>query len=560
MTIKIEGRLTERLADLHKVCLELIQESSLESLLDRIATLTCDLTGAGFSAVGVIEETGKISHFIQAGDPPEPIKNLLADSQQSEKFADSLRSGTVIRLADLERDPRLTEFQPVIQSLHSFVCIPIRQVDKIFGQIYLVDKLDGQPFDDEDETVLVTLAGYAASTISRQRVIREYRKRDETLKRQNMDLVLVDELATGLTCSMDMDEILERAITSVMEYTNIRESQIFLSEEDGKTLRMMKYRGEIKSSIWIRDQYIIGASFVGVAAESGNPYIGDVTGKVRKELKKSALNANLNQIACFPLNGRVDPVGVLCLATADGKTLNERDIQLFTTIGKWIGAAVENVRYYYLGRRQAVMDERDRIGMDLHDSIIQSIYGVGLTLDHARLLMTEDPELASRRLEHAMDDLNSTIRDIRSYILDLRPRQLHDQDLMEGLQRLVAEFRANTLVEATLEGLQKKPISLPQQNALALFHICQESLANIAKHAHAHKVNVTVWGTSRRMLLEIKDDGVGFDVSMTNKNLGHGLANIYTRARNAGGDVEITSIIGEGTTILAWVPYKNGRQ
>lgn len=555
----MDRRLTDRLADLHKVCLELIQESALESLLDRVALYACELVEADFSAVGVIEETGKITHFIQAGAPPEEMKTLLAGDEKSIRFADALRSGTVAHLAELNQHPRLDEFRPVLESLTDFICIPIRQVDRIFGLILLGNKIDGQPFSQDDETLLTTLAGYIATTIARLRIINEYRKQDELLKRQNMDLQLVDELASGLSNSMDMDDILERAISSVMEYPSVRESQIFLCEEDGKTLRLMKYRGDLRSSIWLKDQFTIGASFVGVAAESGNPYFGDIKGKVRKELKKSALNANIHQIACFPLEGRVDPVGVLCLAMATGKDLNDREIRLFTAIGKWIGSAVENIRYYYQGRRQAVLEERDRIGMDLHDSIIQSIYGVGLTLDHAKLLMTEDPELASRRLEHAMDDLNSTIRDIRSYILDLRPRQLRDEDLMEGLQRLVAEFRANTLVDATLEGLQKKPVNLSQQNALALFHICQESLANIAKHAHAHKVNVTVWGTSRRMLIEIKDDGVGFDLSITNKNLGHGLSNIYTRAHNAGGDVEITSAPGEGTTILAWVPYKNER-
>jgi len=95
---------------------------------------------------------------------------------------------------------------------------------------------------------------------------------------------------------------------------------------------------------------------------------------------------------------------------------------------------------------------------------------------------------------------------------------------------------------------------LPQTNAVALFHICQEALANISKHAEAKKVSVDVWGASDRVLLEVKDDGRGFDIGQVNKTVGHGLANMQTRVANVGGDLDISSGPGEGTTILAWVP------
>jgi two-component system, NarL family, sensor histidine kinase DevS len=201
-----------------------------------------------------------------------------------------------------------------------------------------------------------------------------------------------------------------------------------------------------------------------------------------------------------------------------------------------------------------VLEERERIGMDLHDGIIQSIYGVGLVLEHAKLLAVEDPRHAQSRIQQAIKELNETIRDIRSYILDLRPRQLGNENLMMGLKRLVTEYRANTLSEAALSGNPDDLNDLRQDHALALFHICQESLANVAKHAAARKVDIFIWKTDDRVLMEIRDDGNGFDLEKMTMTLGHGLSNIHTRAHNVGGDVEITSTIGEGTSILAWVP------
>jgi signal transduction histidine kinase len=231
------------------------------------------------------------------------------------------------------------------------------------------------------------------------------------------------------------------------------------------------------------------------------------------------------------------------------------DQQLLSSIASWVGTTLENVRLNIQGRRLAVLEERERIGMDLHDGVIQSIYAVGLTLEHARLLLGEEPEQTRKRINQSIEDLNSTIRDLRAFIMDMRPRQLYEENLMDGLQRLVNEFQANSLVETTLNGPADGLENLPDAHAIALFHICQEALANIAKHAQASKVEVLVWTTTDRVLMEVQDDGSGFDPGQVRVTLGHGISNMQTRARNVGGDLEITTEPGEGTTIMAWMPY-----
>ncbi|MGE5249705.1 MAG: sensor histidine kinase, partial [Bacteroidota bacterium] len=205
-------------------------------------------------------------------------------------------------------------------------------------------------------------------------------------------------------------------------------------------------------------------------------------------------------------------------------------------------------------RRLAVLEERERIGMDLHDGIIQSIYGVGLALEGIYHSIEEDPQDAKQRIQHAIDGLNQAIRDIRAYILDLRPRQLGNDGLMAGLRRLVTEYRANTFSEVELTGPASDLKEMPHSHSLALFHICQEALANTAKHSGAKKVHVSVWVAGDRVLLEVRDDGRGFHIEKMITTIGHGLSNMQTRARAVGGEVDISSAPGEGTTILAWVP------
>ena len=235
------------------------------------------------------------------------------------------------------------------------------------------------------------------------------------------------------------------------------------------------------------------------------------------------------------------------------------DEKIIQMLAAYAAAAIQNARLHENTHRLAVLEERERIGMDLHDGIIQSIYGVGLSLEGALHSIDEDSDDAKKRIQRSIEALNQAIRDLRAYILDLRPRQMGNDGLMSGLKRLATEFRVNSLTEVALTGPEDDLIDLPPSQSLALFHICQEALGNAAKHAKAKKVEISLWYTDDRALMEIHDDGKGFDMEKQTLSIGHGLANMQTRAEFAGGDLDISSAVGEGTTILAWVPRKKSK-
>jgi len=247
-------------------------------------------------------------------------------------------------------------------------------------------------------------------------------------------------------------------------------------------------------------------------------------------------------------------IGVMCVAAKEPQNFDERVLDLLLSIGTWAALSIENVRLGRQSRRLAVLEERERIGMDLHDGIIQSIYAVGLALDYARSSLDKDPGAARAKINQAIEGLDTTIRDIRSYILDLRPRQFRGEDLMKGLEQLVEEFNANSRSQAILIGPRDGLEGLPTANATALFHVCQEALANATKHAKAGLVNVRLQTSEERVMMEVTDDGLGFDLRKMRSTLGHGLSNMHFRAQKVGGDVEINSEPGSGTTVMAWVP------
>lgn len=549
--------LQERLIALHQASLELVKDVSLETLLERIATVACEQANARYAAVGVLGDDGSLKRFISVGMTEEEVKRIPHPPQGKGLIGVLMNSESPIRLADLTRDSRSVGFPPHHPKMRSFLGVPIRAADLQLGQIYLTEKIGQSEFTADDEKIIQMLATYASAAIQNARLYEHLRERDAALTRRSEDAALLNDIASTLTSSLEMDEILNKTLALVMNYMKVEAGEIFLLEDDKQTLRMVLHRGQAAEAFWNRSRFHIGEGFPGLVAKTGEPIVSVDLAKDARFLRDAVIQAGFHQFACFPLKASGNLVGVLSVATRGQSPFDARDVQLLSAVGNWAGLAIENARLHQNARRLAVLEERERIGMDLHDGIIQSIYGVGLAMENILHMLGEGETQAKNRVKQAIDDLNQIIRDIRAYILDLRPRQFNNENLMDGLKRLVAEYRANTLSSATVSGTKAKLDSLPSSHSMALFHICQEALANAAKHAAAKRVSVNVWTTDERVVMEVRDNGKGFDIEKMNKSIGHGLANMQTRVRAVGGEVDISSAPGEGTTILAWVPRRS---
>lgn len=554
MVVLTREQLEERLAVLHEASLELVRDLSLDNVLERIVHLAREQSGARYAALGVVDDEGNLIQFIPVGITPEeerlighlPIGLGLLGALKAER--------RTIRIPVIGDDPRSVGFPPNHPPMRSFLGVPIMLGERLLGLIYLTDKEDHFEFTRAEEIVIETLAAYAAVAISNARLYKGMSERDRILMKRNEDLALINDLAATLTSSLEVEDILDHTLTRVMNHLEVEAGEIYLAEDDGQALRLALHKGEAADAFMTRERFQLGEGYIGTVAQTGRPMVTrDLVNDVHY-LRRGVVEAGFRCIACIPLAARESVIGVMCVASRRDRHLDERRINLLTAIGAWAGITIENARLHRQARRLAVLEERERIGMDLHDGIIQSIYAVGLALDYALLAVKDDPEAALAKIEQGIGGLNNAIRDIRSYILDLRPRQFRGEDLMSGLQLLVDEFRANSRAEVAIIGPQNGLIDLPTSSATTLFHICQEALANVAKHAQAKKASVSLWKANERVVLEVTDDGQGFDLRTINVTLGHGLSNMQARARKVGGDVEISSSPEEGTTVLAWVP------
>jgi signal transduction histidine kinase len=163
---------------------------------------------------------------------------------------------------------------------------------------------------------------------------------------------------------------------------------------------------------------------------------------------------------------------------------------------------------------------------------------------------------ASERLRTAIESLNATIRDIRAYILDLRPRRFEGEDLVGGLQQLLSEFKANTLIQVEFSAEPGADRALSQEMRLALFHIAQEALSNAAKHSRATRMEVSLGLTGRHVELVLRDNGRGFKPAQVERRVGHGLMNMRDRAEAIGGELTINSPENQGTEIRVRAPKR----
>lgn len=547
-------QLQERLFALHAASLELIKDISLETLLERIAATACEQAGACYAALGVLDEDGRLKQFITVGMTDEEIKKLAHPPIGRGLIGELMDAAEPLRVPVIQEHPKSVGFPPHHPPMTSFLGVPIRLGEKQLGQIYLTNKRNAPEFTDDDEMIIQMLAAYAAIAIANARLYEEMHEREIALTRRDKDKTLLNDIASTLTSSLELDEILNKTLGHVMAYMRVEAGEIFLLEEDKETLRMVLHRGQAAEAFWTKNIFRVGEGYPGKVAETRQPLISrQLAGDVRF-LREAVVRAGFQQIACIPLLSGETLMGVMSVATRSAEPFDERSVELLTAVGAWAGLAIENARLHANARRLAVLEERERIGMDLHDGIIQSMYAVGLILEGALLACDENPQAAKEQINRAINGLNQAIRDIRSYILDLKPRQLGNEGLLNGIKRLIAEYRANTFSEVRLSASASDLKDLPQTQSHALFHICQEALANAAKHANAKNVQIALWTTEERVLMEIHDDGKGFDMEHMQFSIGHGLANMQTRAHAVGGDIDISSSNGGGTTVLVWVP------
>jgi signal transduction histidine kinase len=254
-----------------------------------------------------------------------------------------------------------------------------------------------------------------------------------------------------------------------------------------------------------------------------------------------------------PVKSRRGIIGVLDVQSNQLDAFDESDLVVLQSLANQAAIAIENARLYEQAQRLAVVEERQRLARELHDSVTQALYGTTLYAEAAtRQLATGEVELAGDHLRELRDTAQEALREMRLLIFELRPSILDSEGLVNALRaRLEAvEERAGLEVELRLEG----EIAFPTAFEEGLYRIAQEALNNTLKHAFARRVSVSLEQDERVLILEIADDGVGFDPSTAVEGGGLGLDGMIERAVQMGAELVLDSEPGAGTRVRVEIP------
>ncbi|MGW2702738.1 sensor histidine kinase [Streptomyces sp. NPDC001340] len=531
----------DRVHSLLGAVLSVGRELDLEQALHSIVEAAATLVDAEYAALGVIGPDGTtLSAFHTVGVTEQQIAEIGSLPEGHGVLGELIRHPEPLRLEKLSQHSASYGFPAHHPPMNSFLGVPIRVRDQVFGNLYLTEKRGGLQFDEEDESVLSTLAVAAGVAIDNARLYEDSRLRERWL-RANAEIT--HSLMSGSDRAEALDLIAERAReisgSALAAVAMPLESSRSLSVEIAVGLDAEAHRGLV---LPLR-QTLMGLAFSAAAPVTSD----DVTHDERISPEPPRFHG-LGPAVAVPIGtGEAGVRGVLLLAREVGRPVySGKETEMLQGFAAQAAIAMELAERRRDAEQIAVLQDRDRIARDLHDLAIQRLFATGMTLQSAGRFI-EHPE-ASERVLRAVDDLDETIKIIRSAIFGLRTRQdATGTGLRARVVSVVGEaapvlgFAPSVRMEGLLD------TDVPREIADHVVAVLSEALTNIARHAHAGRADVALTTDGREVRLKVSDDGVGIPADGRRS----GLRNMAERAEQLGGLLEVTSPDSDGAT-LEW--------
>ncbi len=371
----------------------------------------------------------------------------------------------------------------------------------------------------------------------------------------------LDEAVRGISGVLDLDKVLQLIVDNVRDLVQAEYAALGIVDETGAIERFITSGISPEARAAIGD-LPHGRGLLGLIIRENRTYRIPHISEHPESYGFPPNHPPMDSFLGMPITARGVTVGRLYLTNKrHAEEFTEVDQALVETFALHAGIAIENARLHDQVRRLAVVDERERISRDLHDSVIQAIYAQTLALDDVPDMIATEPEEGARRVDEAIDALNGVIRDVRNFIFGLRPVLLESGNLAEGLHHLGTELRRSGGVEVSVEVEGSDPqdvAALPLETVAELLAITREALSNVARHAGAASCRVRLTSADRVLRLEITDDGRGFDTRISAERGHHGLSNMRARAAALGAGYEIDSLPGGGTRMIVSLPVPPG--
>jgi signal transduction histidine kinase len=510
----------------------------LEAVLRHIVEAAVTLVDARYGALGVISEGGRLSDFIPVGLDEDEIAAIHHWPEGRGLLGALITDPRPLRLADISANPRSSGFPAGHPPMKTFLGVPLRIRDEVFGNLYLTEKNGGAEFDDEDQTGLSALAAAAGVAIENARLYDEARRQQRWLRASA-------DVTQRLLSGAEPGEILALVTEQALEISGADLVVLALPAGNGQQLVIEHAAGEgAEEALGL--VLPVGGSVSGIVLDSGKPLSLDDFRSDERAAPVAREHLHLGPAVVVPLGTPGNVWGILTVGRRPGSLpLAPQAVEVLITFAGQAGIGLELAEHRRDVERFAVFEDRDRIARDLHDLVIQRLYATGMSLEGVSARMGESEN--GRRVGSAVDALDETIKEIRSAIFSLHSRPAADEAGLRARILGVADAAAASLgfaPELRLAGRLDEAV--PADIGEHLLAALREALSNAARHAGASKVHVTVEAGPELVLL-VQDNGTGM------KEGGHrsGLANLAERAELLGGMLRTGPANGGGTE-LEW--------
>jgi two-component system, NarL family, sensor histidine kinase DevS len=550
----LDGLDEHRLARLIEAGRGLLSELDLETVLDRLLQTAADLTGARYVALGVLDEGRReLARFLTRGIDEESHRAIGDLPRGRGLLGVLIEDPRPLRLEDVGDHPRSYGFPPGHPPMRSFLGVPILIRGEAWGNLYLTEKADGEPFAPEDEEAVVVLADWAAIAIENAGLYRDVAARREELERAVRGLQATAAIARAVGGETELERILELVVKRGRALIEAHDVLIMLREGDELVIAAGAGHVHVDDAARLP---LAGSTAGQVVAEGRPRRIADAARELLIPPDRLGLD-DASTALLVPLLYRGQSLGVLAAfdrLEGDGSFTRD-DEQLLEAFAAQAATAVATAKSVEADRRRrslaATEAERHRWARELHDETLQALGGMKVLLSGA--IRLDDPEAMRAAMREATKQLTGDIESLRALIAELRPPALDQLGLAPALTSLAQRTGAGNDVEVRAD------VELPDDRRLGpelettVYRVVQESLTNVVKHAGASAIDIAVRCADDAVEVSVADDGAGFDTQATAGN-GFGLAGMRERVELAGGELSVGPGAEAGTVIRARLP------
>jgi len=512
----------------------------LEVVLRQIVEAATGLVNARYGALGVVGDGGGLAEFIPVGLTEAEIAGIHHWPEGRGLLGELITNPRPLRLADIAGHPNSFGFPDGHPPMQSFLGVPVRIRDEVYGNLYLTEKENGGQFDDEDEAVVVALAAAAGVAIENARLYEEGRRRQRWLQASA-------EVTRRLLSGTPPNEVVELVTQQVLEMSGADLATLALPEGERRELVIRHAAGEDAAETLglLLPQTSLSAEVLA----NGEPVTVEDFSQDERVALVARERMQLGPAVIFPLGARGNVSGVLTVGRRPGAMpLTHAATEMVGSFAAQAGVALELAHARRDAEQVTVLQDRERIARDLHDLVIQRLYATGMSLQGALPLIAR-PEVADR-VTRAVDALDDTIGEIRSAIFALQSRHdLKQPALTERILDVLQEMTGPLGFAPSLSLSTALDNQMPPEVGDQALYVLREALSNAARHADASRVDVRVQAGSD-LVVVVSDDGVG----LGNSTRRSGLANLAERAGQLGGTLQVGPAGDRGTELRWQVP------